>query len=192
MSFQKSPWQSSSRTRGFRLLSYSVPTLILASLASSLLPPALPEEILKRGWGESVLIRGRLELPERKPSEVQTAWVIEGPMPKPKAGVLNIRAKTLDNSFDVKKRWNFAPHMASGGGWASIFYLKLPPGELLAYRIRSEGAPEIPATATLRVVTDPARGIDKYLRMIAILVYPSLTMAFIGLALVLFSKSPGR
>ncbi len=182
-------WQENTSLRAFRLLGYSLPTLIIASLAASILPAGQPKLVLERSWGESVLIRGRLELPKRGDAEIPTAWVIEGPMPKPENGVLSIRVKTLNNDVDTKKRWNFAPTNTGEGSWSSTFNLKLPGGELMAYRIRSEGRVNIPSKATLKVYTDPARPIDRYLHMIAFLRYPSSIMVLIAGVMLFFARS---
>lgn len=188
MSRLTSSWQTKMRMRAYKLLGYTLPTVVLAALASSLLPSKEQKVILEKPWGESVLVRGRIEIPRRSSSEVPTAWVIEGPLPKPRSGVLNIRTKTLDDAFDIKKRWNFAPHFAEDGVWSSTFYLKIPAGEIVAFRIRGEGAPDIPANARLKVISDPARPIDKYLRMIEVLIYPSLSLALLAIVMLLFAR----
>lgn len=188
MSRLTSSWQTKMRMRAYKLLGYTLPTVVLAALASSLLPAKEQKVILEKPWGESVLVRGRIEIPRRSGSEVPTAWVIEGPLPKPRSGVLNIRTKTLDDAFDTKKRWNFAPHFAEDGVWSSTFYLKIPAGEIVAFRIRGESAPDIPANARLKVISDPARPIDTYLRMIEVLIYPSLSLALLAIVMLLFAR----
>lgn len=176
------------RQQGFRLLGWSLPILILSSLASYNLPKVQPEEILRRKWGESVLIRGRLEMPRRAAEEIATLWTIEGPDPKPRAGILSIQVRTLDSTFDIKKRWNFAPKSGPRDTWSSSFPLNIPGSEVVAFRIRSEGAPEIPATATLSVLTDPPRSLDRLLKLASYFLLPSLFLCVITLGILIFSR----
>ncbi|RYZ65164.1 MAG: hypothetical protein EOP09_14730 [Proteobacteria bacterium] len=184
------PGKKMIRRAAVRSITWALPLFLFSTAVSRLLPPSLPKEVLVRTWGESVLIRGRLELPRPGTEEIQTAWVLEGPLPKPKPGILVIRVKTIGNSFDTKKRWNFAPRVDAKGQWSSTFHLRIPSNQILAYRIQDEGAPDVPPAATLKVFTDPARAIDPYLRLMQFFIYPSLVFVIVGFAGFFYSRKP--
>lgn len=182
------PWQAKMRLRAFKLIGYCVPIVIIALTASSFLPSTKEKVVLEKTWGESILVRGRIELPKRNSLQIPTAWIIEGPMPKPKSMILDIRTKTLDGTFDQRRRWNFAPQSIGEATWRSVFYSKVPAGEVVAFRIRAEQDSDIPPATTLNVVTDPARPLDKWLRILGIMIYPASALLFFAIVMLLFAR----
>jgi hypothetical protein len=185
-------WQQQMRIRAFRLLGWSLPLMLVSFAVSSMIPHSTPKEIHLRDWGEAVIVKGRFDIPKKGNEEVQAMIMLDGPSPSPKAGPIDIRVKTLDGSFDYKKRWNFRPDIQTDGTWNSRILLKLPGGNTVAYRLKTQGAPDMLLGSKLHVVMNPARSVDRYLRWIEMVFYPSLVFCILAAAMLLFIKYSKR
>ena len=181
-------WQQQMRVRAFRLLGWALPLFLIAFAVSSMIPHVPQSEIMVREWGEAFIIKGRIDVPKLGADEVTAAILLDGPVPSPKAGPIDIRVKTLDGSTDIKKRWNFRPEVQLDRTWKASFPLKLPSGQTVAYRIRTQGAPEWLHGAKLHVIANPSRSVDRYLRFVELLLYPSLSFCLLAVVMILFVK----
>lgn len=176
------------RVRAFRLLGWALPLMLMSFAVSSIIPHSRQTEIMVRDWGEAVIIKGRIHVPKMGPDEIAAVILIDGPLPAPKPGPLDLRIKTLDGSLDIKKRWNFRPAVQLDQSWKAIFPIKLPAGQTVAYRFRTQGSPEMLASAKLHMIANPSRSVDRYLRYVELLFYPSLAFCILAVSMLLFIK----
>ncbi|MBC7659364.1 MAG: hypothetical protein H7249_06620 [Chitinophagaceae bacterium] len=185
----RTTWQQDMRVRSFRILGTFAPLLIASFFLSSMVPHNEGEkEILIRPWGDAVLVKGRVDIPRRTSEEIQTVFVLEGPLPPPVIDLFNVRVKSLDGNFDSKKRWKFKAIKATKSSWSAVFPLRVPSGQTLAYRLKTEKASAELAAANLHIIIDPRRSADKFFRIGEMFFYPSLALCIFGVAMLLFAK----
>jgi hypothetical protein len=181
----ESGWQKKLKFRGLRLIGWTLPLMLVALFASSLVSHVPAKVLLERPWGEKKFITGRVDTPERTGGELNVLLLMSGPKAPPRGAEVLLRFKSVDGSEDVKRSWKLAP-VPDGNGWKASFFTRIPAGKTVAYLLRPKADLMQKADLNVQFISDPERSINKYFRMAELLFYPMLALSVLGAVMVLF------
>jgi len=177
-----STWQKKLKYRGFRLLGFSLPFLMLSLLAASMIPRRPPVLLADGEIRSQKVSRGRFLLPVGMDGDIPITLALQWEQ-RPSVGRVELRISDPEGQDQQQKKIKINAQ-GSGTSWQQTLQLRLNGGSLRNFTLAAQTRE--PLITHYSFTAFAAQPWLRILRIGEMLLYPALAFVFLALVMVLF------
>jgi hypothetical protein len=176
-------WQKKLRYRGFRLLGFSLPILLLSLVAASFIPRRPPQTLASGELPSQKKSSGRLLIPAVSDGDIPVTLLLQWDRRPPAAMRVDLQMSDPEGQEQLQKKIKIKAK-GSGNNWQQTMVFHVPGNSVRKFLMTSLGREStLTHYSFIAFASSPALRI---LRIGEMLFYPALALMLLALVMVLF------
>lgn len=176
-------WQKKLRYRGFRLLGFSLPILLLSLVAASFIPRRPPQTLASGELPSQKIRSGRLVIPAVSDGDIPVTLLLKWDRRPPSAMRVDLQMSDPEGQEQLQKKIKIKAK-GSGNNWQQAMVFHAPGNSLRKFSMTSLSREStLTRYSFIAFASSPAHRI---LRIGEMLFYPALALVLLALVMVLF------
>jgi hypothetical protein len=176
-------WQKKLRYRGFRLLGFSLPLLLLSLVAASFIPRRPPQTLASGDFPTQKKSSGRFLVPAAADGEIPVTLTLQWDRRPVSTLRVDVQISDPEGQDQLQKKIKIKAK-ASGEGWQQTLAFHVPAHSVRNFTLTSSSRePTLTRYSFVAFASNPAH---RVLRFGEMLFYPALAIVLLALVMVLF------
>ncbi|HET9240784.1 MAG TPA: hypothetical protein VFO10_26200 [Oligoflexus sp.] len=176
-------WQKKLRYRGFRLLGFGLPLLLLSVVAASFIPRRPPQILASGELSSQKMGAGQLIIPAAPDGDIPITLTLEWDRRPPSPMRLDIQISDPEGQDQLQKKIKVKAKN-SGKTWQQSLMIPIPGSSVRSFTLASVSRD--PTTTRYQFTAFASTPAHRILRVGEMLFYPALVFVLLALVMVLF------
>ena len=176
-------WQKKLRYRGFRLLGFSLPLLLLSVFIASFVPRRPPQVLATGELDSQKKGSGRLVLPAMADGDIPVTLSLQWDRRPPAALRMDVQISDPDGQDQLQKKIKIKAKR-SGESWQQNLIFHVPGNSVRSFNLAQGSRESLLTRYTFTAFASTPT--LRFLRIGEMLFYPALAIVFLALVMVLF------